>query len=86
MPLVSCVWSAGDADARAYPARHLFRFLANHGMLTLGGSPTWRTVTGGSRTYVEKVVAAIGDVRASARSSRCSATRTASTSAPTTAR
>ena len=38
------VWSAGDADARAYPARHLFRFLANHGMLTLGGSPTWRTV------------------------------------------
>ncbi len=64
VPLVSCVWSAGDADARTYPARHLFRFLSNHGMLTLGGSPTWRTVTGGSRTYVERVAAAIGDVRA----------------------
>lgn len=64
VPLVACVWSAGDDDARAYPARHLFQFLANHGMLTLGGSPTWRTVTGGSRTYVQRVAAAIGDIRA----------------------
>jgi len=64
VPLVACVWSAGDDDARAYPARHLFQFLANHGMLTIGGSPTWRTVTGGSRTYVDRVAAALGDVRA----------------------
>ncbi len=64
VPLVACVWSSGDDDARAYPAAHLFRFLANHGMLTIGGSPTWRTVTGGSRTYVERVAAVLGDVRA----------------------
>ncbi len=63
VPLVACVWSSGDDDARGYPARHLFRFLANHGMLSLGGSPTWRTVTGGSRTYVERVAAALGDIR-----------------------
>jgi len=64
VPLVACVWSSGDQDARSYPARHLFQFLANHGMLTVGGSPTWRTVTGGSRTYVERVAATLGDVRA----------------------
>lgn len=64
VPLVACVWSAGDDDARAYPARHLFQFLANHGMLTVGGSPAWRTVTGGSRTYVERIAAALQDVRA----------------------
>ena len=64
VPLVACVWSSGDQDARAYPARHLFQFLANHGMLSVGGSPTWRTVTGGSRTYVERVAATLGDVRA----------------------
>ena len=54
VPVVSCVWSAGSADAALYPARYLFRFLDNHGMLSVTGSPQWRTVTGGSRTYVER--------------------------------
>ena len=39
LPLVACVWSAGDADAAGYPARYLFRFLDHHGMLTVSGSP-----------------------------------------------
>jgi predicted NAD/FAD-binding protein len=64
IPLVACVWSAGDEDARSYPARHLFQFLDHHGMLTIGGSPTWRTVTGGSRRYVERIGATLDDVRA----------------------
>ena len=34
--------------AADYPARYLFTFLEHHGMLTVFGSPTWRTVTGGS--------------------------------------
>ncbi|MBO2450919.1 FAD-dependent oxidoreductase [Actinomadura barringtoniae] len=54
-PLVSAVWSCAPSIAGRYPARYLFRFLANHGMLSVGGSPRWRTVTGGSRTYVERV-------------------------------
>ena len=64
IPLVSCVWSAGDLDATAYPARHLFRFLEHHGMLTITGSPTWRTVVGGSAAYVDAIVARLGDARA----------------------
>lgn len=63
VPLVSCVWSSGDRDALAYPARHLFAFLDHHGMLTVTGSPTWRTVVGGSRTYVERLAARLPDVR-----------------------
>lgn len=63
VPLVSCVWSSDDQDAMAYPARHLFRFLDHHGMLTVSGSPTWRTVVGGSRTYVERLAAQLTDVR-----------------------
>ena len=55
-PLVACVWSSGVSDALSYPARHLFAFLDNHGMLSIGGSPTWRTVVGGSATYVEAIV------------------------------
>ncbi|MFI7061324.1 NAD(P)/FAD-dependent oxidoreductase [Kribbella sp. NPDC050124] len=65
IPLVSCVWSCGSEPAGQYPARYLFRFLDHHGMLSVGGSPTWRTVEGGSRTYVDEIVARIGDVRTS---------------------
>ncbi|MFI5708594.1 NAD(P)/FAD-dependent oxidoreductase [Kribbella sp. NPDC051620] len=65
VPLVSCVWSSGSADAERYPAHYLFRFLDHHGMLTVSGSPKWRTVTGGSRTYVDAVVSRLQAVRTS---------------------
>lgn len=54
-PLVSAVWSCDAATAQRYPAIYLFRFLHHHGMLSVAGSPTWRTVTGGSRSYVDQV-------------------------------
>ncbi|MFF4859066.1 NAD(P)/FAD-dependent oxidoreductase [Streptomyces rubiginosohelvolus] len=55
-PMVSAVWSCDPVTALRYPARYLFRFLDHHGMLTIGNSPVWRTVTGGSRAYVDLVV------------------------------
>ncbi|MDC5696194.1 FAD-dependent oxidoreductase [Intrasporangium calvum] len=66
IPLVACVWSCGDLDAETYPARHLFQFLDHHGMLTVTGSPQWRTVVGGSATYVDRLVSRLPDVRRSA--------------------
>jgi uncharacterized protein len=56
LPVVSAVWSAGESVSLSYPARYLFTFLRHHGLLAIGGSPPWRTVTGGSRTYVDAVV------------------------------
>ncbi|HEU5428134.1 MAG TPA: FAD-dependent oxidoreductase [Actinocrinis sp.] len=56
VPLVSAVWSTGSVLVERYPARYLFRFLDHHGMLAVTGSPRWRTVVGGSRTYVERAV------------------------------
>ena len=64
VPVVSCVWSAGSETALRYPARYLFRFLDHHGMLRVSGSPQWYTVTGGSRTYVDRLAALLPDVRA----------------------
>ena len=66
LPLVAAVWSAGERTSMRYPARYLFEFLRNHGMLSVTGSPRWRTVVGGSRTYVERVAATLGAVRAGA--------------------
>ena len=64
VPVVSCVWSAGREATLAYPARYLFRFLDQHGMLRVGGSPQWYTVAGGSRVYVERLAGLLKDVRA----------------------
>ncbi|WP_084719011.1 NAD(P)/FAD-dependent oxidoreductase [Streptacidiphilus carbonis] len=61
-PLVSAVWSCAPDLAREYPARYLFAFLDNHGMLSVAGSPTWRTVSGGSRAYVERIAARLAAV------------------------
>lgn len=66
IPFVSCVWSSGGEDARNYPARYLFEFLRHHGFLSLKGSPQWFTVVDGSHSYINKIVAAIGDVRINA--------------------
>lgn len=62
-PVVAAVWSCDTATAQRYPAAYLFRFLEHHGMLAIGGSPVWRTVTGGSRAYVDRVAERLDTVR-----------------------
>ncbi|WP_432765818.1 NAD(P)/FAD-dependent oxidoreductase [Nocardia cyriacigeorgica] len=66
-PLVAAVWSCDPRVAAEYPAHYLFRFLDHHGMLTVYGSPTWRTVVGGSARYVQRIAARIAEVRTGAR-------------------
>ena len=67
MPLVAAVWSSSPGRrSREYPARYLFRFLAHHGMLTVSGSPRWRTVVGGAalcRARRAKGLAAMRETR-----------------------
>ena len=50
-------------EALRYPARYLFVFLEHHGMLSVFGSPTWRTVVGGSATYVDAIANRLDEVR-----------------------
>ncbi|RSS43441.1 amine oxidase [Streptomyces sp. WAC08241] len=52
LPLVSAVWSCPARTALVHPAAYLFTFLDHHGLLSVTGSPRWRTVTGGSAAYV----------------------------------
>jgi uncharacterized protein len=63
VPLVACVWSTGGEAAMDYPARYLFRFLDHHGMLSIGDSPQWMTVVGGSGAYVDALAARLPAIR-----------------------
>lgn len=57
IPMASAVWSSGTRDTGAIPLAFLVRFFQNHGFLTTGERPVWRTIRGGSREYVERLVA-----------------------------
>jgi predicted NAD/FAD-binding protein len=61
LPLTGAIWSSSTTDMLEFPAQYLIRFFSNHGMLTVKGSPTWKTVRGGSRVYVKRVTDVLGD-------------------------
>jgi len=57
LPMAAAIWSAPAQLLLDYPAEAFVRFCNNHGLLNLGARPKWRTVIGGSRAYVEKLLA-----------------------------
>jgi predicted NAD/FAD-binding protein len=57
MPMAAAIWSAAPADIGKMPARFLIGFFRNHGMLSVNDRPQWRTISGGSARYVERLVA-----------------------------
>lgn len=63
LPMAAAIWSSPAHTLLDYPASAFIRFCGNHGLLKLIGRPCWRTVQGGSRTYVERLAKAIEDVR-----------------------
>jgi uncharacterized protein len=75
LPMAGCIWSCPTRQMLDFPLSTFVRFCANHGLLQLGGRPQWRTIPGGARRYVDKLVAGISrtrlnePVRAVARSS-----------------
>jgi len=62
LPLISIIWSCDTATAGRYPVGALLAFLHNHGLLMAGDATRWRTVTGGSAVYVERVAATLSEV------------------------
>lgn len=62
-PMASAIWSASRDAIRSFPALTLIRFFENHGLLSLNRQPTWKVVTGGSHTYIPRLVSQLsGDV------------------------
>lgn len=61
-PMAGAIWSTRSSAIADFSARALFGFYENHELFAgLGGAVQWRTVTGGSKQYVTKVMAALGD-------------------------
>jgi predicted NAD/FAD-binding protein len=57
IPMGAAIWSATPGGMRDVPARFFIRFFQNHGLLSVNERPTWRVIKGGSRTYVDRLVA-----------------------------
>ncbi len=56
LPMGGAIWSAPREQMLEFPARFFLRFFEHHGMLDLRKRPQWRTVSGGSREYVSRLV------------------------------
>jgi predicted NAD/FAD-binding protein len=57
LPMAAAIWSAPARTMLDFPATSFVRFCTNHGLLQLTDRPQWRTVVGGSREYVRRLVA-----------------------------
>ena len=57
MPMGAAIWSAKPEVMGSMPARFFVRFFENHGLLTVNDRPVWRVVRGGSRSYLDALIA-----------------------------
>ncbi len=64
LPMAAAIWSAPPGALRDYPAAAFLRFCHTHGLLALRDRPQWRSITGGSRSYVNRLAAGLaGQIR-----------------------
>ncbi|HEY4274630.1 MAG TPA: FAD-dependent oxidoreductase, partial [Rhizomicrobium sp.] len=61
LPMAGAIWSCPPRQMLEFPARTFVRFFANHCLLTVTGQRQWRTLEGGSQTYVERLIAPFAD-------------------------
>jgi len=61
LPMSGAIWSSPPRQMLAFPAKVFVDFFRNHGLLAMSGQPQWRTVDGGSKEYVARIAASLGD-------------------------
>jgi predicted NAD/FAD-binding protein len=63
LPMAGCIWSCAPKDILDFPAATFIQFCLNHGLLQISDRPQWKTVRGGGRDYVQRIVQRLDDVR-----------------------
>jgi len=67
LPMAAAIWSCPAKTMMDFPAVSLARFFRNHGLLQIFDRPLWRTVEGGSNSYIAKLLADAGPALAHAK-------------------
>lgn len=55
LPMGAAIWSCPLGTFADFPIRFIVEFYRNHGLLSVRHRPTWRVISGGSRTYVARM-------------------------------
>ncbi len=63
LPMIGCIWSCPTDQMLRFPIATMIRFCHNHGLIQVANRPQWRTVRGGARNYVAKMLEHIPDAR-----------------------
>jgi len=63
LPMIGCIWSCPTDQMLRFPIGTMIRFCHNHGLIQVSNRPQWRTVRGGSRRYVERLLQRLPDAR-----------------------
>ncbi|MEO8079012.1 MAG: FAD-dependent oxidoreductase [Caldimonas sp.] len=63
LPMIGCIWSCPTGQMLKFPLATMIRFCHNHGLLQVTGRPPWRTVRGGARHYVRRMLEPVADRR-----------------------
>jgi len=58
IPMAAAIWSTPRAEMLDYPAAAFITFFENHRLIH-NERPVWRTVSGGSRNYLDRILAPI---------------------------
>ena len=57
IPMGAAIWSTIPSKMFLMPAKFFIRFFKNHGLLKIKNRPKWWVIKGGSKRYVEKIIA-----------------------------
>lgn len=56
VPMAAAIWSSEPNAILDFPARFMIGFFDNHGLMQIADRPVWRTICGGSRVYLDKLL------------------------------
>ncbi|MEW4453239.1 FAD-dependent oxidoreductase [Bremerella sp. JC817] len=61
VPMAAAIWSSDPEQILDFPAEFFLGFCDNHGLMAIRNRPQWRTIVGGSKQYVQKLIAPLVD-------------------------